>query len=51
MRQLAKFETAANRAWFRNPDAYWYEAVFASDEIPPPGRAGVEPGMTVRGEK
>ena len=28
MRQLAKFETAANRSWFRNPRSYWHEAVF-----------------------
>lgn len=28
MRQLAKFETPANRAWFRRPDAYWHDAVF-----------------------
>jgi hypothetical protein len=28
MRQLAKFETARNRDWFRDPDKYWYRAVF-----------------------
>ena len=28
MRQLAKFETDVNRSWFRNPQAYWHEAVF-----------------------
>jgi len=28
MRQLAKFETAKNRDWFRNPKSYWYQAVF-----------------------
>ncbi len=28
MRQLAKFETARNRAWFCDPIAYWHEAVF-----------------------
>jgi hypothetical protein len=28
MRQLAKFETAANRQWFCDPQKYWYEKVF-----------------------
>lgn len=28
MRQLAKFETARNRGWFRNPKKYWHRAVF-----------------------
>jgi hypothetical protein len=28
MRQLAKFETAKNRDWFRDPRKYWYQAVF-----------------------
>jgi hypothetical protein len=28
MRQLAKFETAKNRHWFRDPKTYWYQAVF-----------------------
>ena len=28
MWQLAKFETAANRSWFRAPRAFWYKAVF-----------------------
>jgi len=28
MRQLAKFETAANRPWFRDSQKYWYKAVF-----------------------
>jgi hypothetical protein len=28
MRQLAKFETAENRSWFRDPKMYWYKAVF-----------------------
>ena len=28
MKQLARFETTANRKWFRNPRGYWYEAVF-----------------------
>lgn|SRR5579862_1171769 len=32
MRQLAKFETAANRRWFRDPQKYWYEAVFGSSD-------------------
>lgn len=31
MRQLAKFETDSNRSWFRNPDSYWYDAVFGSE--------------------
>ena len=30
MRQLAKFETAANRPWFRDLQKYWYEAVFGT---------------------
>ncbi|MGN1285668.1 MAG: hypothetical protein ACI4XG_03670 [Bradyrhizobium sp.] len=29
MRQLAKFETAGNREWFRDPKMYWYQAVFS----------------------
>ena len=28
MRQLAKFETAQNRDWFRDPQMFWYAAVF-----------------------
>ena len=28
MKQLAKFETAKNRPWFRDPQKYWYQAVF-----------------------
>ena len=28
MRQLAKFETAINRSWFRDSQKYWHEAVF-----------------------
>jgi hypothetical protein len=28
LRQLATFETRANRAWFRKPEAYWHEGVF-----------------------
>ena len=28
MRQLAKFETAKNRSWFRDPKKFWREAVF-----------------------
>jgi hypothetical protein len=28
MRQLAKFETAKNRDWFRDPKSYWHQAVF-----------------------
>lgn len=28
MRQLAKFETEKNRAWFRDARKYWYRAVF-----------------------
>jgi hypothetical protein len=28
MRQLAKFETARNRHWFRDPKKYWYLDVF-----------------------
>ena len=28
MRQLAKFETAKNRAWFCDPKKFWHKAVF-----------------------
>jgi len=28
MRQLAKFETAQNRSWFRDPQKYWHRSVF-----------------------
>jgi len=28
MRQLAKFESSANRQWFRKRSAYWYRGVF-----------------------
>jgi hypothetical protein len=28
MRQLAKFETAKNRDWLRDPKSYWHQAVF-----------------------
>ncbi|WP_152976271.1 hypothetical protein [Methyloglobulus morosus] len=28
--QFAVFETVANRGWFRDPEAWWYEAVFGS---------------------
>lgn len=28
MKQLAKFETRENHAWFRDPKMYWYAAVF-----------------------
>jgi hypothetical protein len=31
MRQLAKFETSKNRAWFRAPHAYWHNAVFGAN--------------------
>jgi hypothetical protein len=30
MRQLAKFETAKNRDWLRNPKAFWHKAVFGT---------------------
>jgi hypothetical protein len=30
MRQLTKFETDANRPWFRDSQKYWYEAVFGT---------------------
>ena len=35
MRQLAKFETAANRSWFRDPRTYWYTAVFGRGKRKP----------------
>lgn len=28
MRRFAKFETDANRTWFRDPMKYWYQGVF-----------------------
>ena len=28
MRQLARFETAKNRAWFCDPNKFWHRAVF-----------------------
>ena len=37
MRQLAKFETAANRSWFKDPKKYWYREVFSKER---PQRAG-----------
>lgn len=33
MRQLARFETSANRAWFRDPAKYWHDAVFHADPV------------------
>jgi hypothetical protein len=30
MRQLAKFETVANRKWLRDPQKYWYEAILGT---------------------
>ena len=32
MRQLARFETAKNRTWFRDPKMYWHQAVFADSK-------------------
>jgi hypothetical protein len=31
MRQLAKFESSANRGWFRDPKMYWHTAVFGDE--------------------
>ena len=28
LRDLAVFENAGNRGWFRDPNAYWYRGVF-----------------------
>lgn len=28
MHQLAQFENARNRSWFRNPSMYWFRSVF-----------------------
>jgi hypothetical protein len=42
MRQLAKFETAKNRSWFRDPRKYWYSAVFG----PLPEPTKTEPTKT-----
>lgn len=33
MRQLVRFETSANRAWFRDPAKYWHDAVFHADPV------------------
>ncbi|MFA5982982.1 MAG: hypothetical protein WC782_03110 [Methylococcaceae bacterium] len=30
LRQFVVFETVANRAWLRDPTAWWYQAVFGS---------------------
>jgi hypothetical protein len=48
MRQLAKFETAKNRAWFCDPIKYWHQAVFgmASESA---GVASATPQAPVRG--
>jgi hypothetical protein len=35
MAQLAVFETPANCAWFRDPEAWWHEPVFASPSTVP----------------
>jgi hypothetical protein len=48
MRQLARFETARNRAWFRAPQKYWHDAVFGATSnsaqpealTPPPAQEG-----------
>jgi hypothetical protein len=39
MRQLAKFETAKNRDWFRDPKTYWYQAVFGKSRRVGKGRS------------
>ena len=39
MRQLAKFETAKNRGWYRDPKKFWHKAVFAGSSAK---RAGVK---------
>jgi hypothetical protein len=36
MRQLAKFETAQNRSWFRDTKMYWYKAVFGKQSLKKP---------------
>ena len=33
MTQLAKFETAKNRDWFRDPQKYWHRAVFGKPSV------------------
>lgn len=33
MRQLAKFETKANRDWFCDPQMYWHKAVFGKRRV------------------
>ena len=30
MSELEQFANDTNRSWFQNPDAYWYNEVFAS---------------------
>jgi hypothetical protein len=32
MKQLSVFSSAANRAWFKNPEAYWYNGVFGAKD-------------------
>ncbi|MBA4092320.1 MAG: hypothetical protein C0494_17255 [Sphingobium sp.] len=32
MRKFARFETEANREWFRNPIMYWFEGVFSEEK-------------------
>jgi hypothetical protein len=38
MDQLAQFESASNRAWFRSPKMFWYRAVFGKRSRKPPTR-------------
>jgi hypothetical protein len=47
MSQLAQFENASNRRWFRNPAAYWYKAVFGKAVRTQGNRARRRRGDTV----
>ncbi len=45
MRQLAKFETEKNRAWFRDPQKYWYQGVFKGPSGPVASRLSPSAGQ------
>jgi hypothetical protein len=35
MKELARFRTAGNEAWFADPTAYWHKAVFGPQAVSP----------------
>lgn len=35
MKELARFRTAGNEAWFTDPTAYWHKAVFGPQAVSP----------------